>query len=178
MEHTEQNLIALGTEEISALEDSRHFVNRSVEALNLQFGRLEKYTFKNADDFWHYLADAHFYIVALKRLRQALLVSKKFPKVWHKFEGEFTVFDKNVSDAVKMRNILEHIDDYVRNAGRNGSVENSSLYAYYFDVGGCLHWGGLKFDRYKLHANAENIVKKYRQVINDEFKLYQERKVL
>jgi hypothetical protein len=117
----------LRIEQISVLEDSRYFLNRSVEALNLQMRRLEKYNFEDENVFWDYLADSHFYIVALKRLRQALLSSKKIPQVWNELKKEFDVFDNTISDAIQMRDILEHIDEYIKDAGKNQSIKKFNV---------------------------------------------------
>lgn len=149
-------------------------MNRAVEALNLQMARMEKHSSLDTDEFWNYLADSHFYIVAPKRLRQAFLVSKKIPKVWKEFESAFTLFDANMCDAIKMRHVLEHIDEYIKNAGRNNTIKNASLYTNYFDENGCLNWAGLKFDRHRLQASAERVVKKYREITSSEFKSYRE----
>jgi len=167
--------MSLKIEEISILEDSRHFVNRAVEALNLQMNRLEKYTFEDAGEFWEYLADSHFYIVALKRLRQSFFVSKKNQRVWVKFEKEFNAFDQDISDAIKMRHVLEHVDDYIKNSGKDNAIKNSNLYTNHFDENGCLNWAGLKFDRHKLQESAEKVVKKYREITSHEFGLYREK---
>lgn len=165
--------IPLADEDISILEDSRYFVNRSVEALNIQLRRLENYNSKNPDDFWDYLADVHFYIVALKRLRQSMLVGKKIDRLKAILDEEFDAFDKTTADVMKMRHVLEHIDEYMKNSGRNKEIKNSTLYTIYHD-NGVLNWAGLKFDRYKIHAAAEKIVKKYREITSREFKSYKE----
>jgi hypothetical protein len=171
-----RNTAPLSIAEISVLEDSRYFVNRAVEALNLQMRRLENYKLEDADAFWDYLADSHFYIVALKRLRQAMLSSRKIPKVWNELKKEFAVFDKTISDAIQMRDILEHIDEYLKNAGKNPHIKNSTLYSICFDDPDCLTWGDLKFDRRKLHDSAGAIVKRYREITSYEFKQYREAK--
>jgi len=168
-------MTALKSEEISILEDSRYFVNRSVEALNLQIGRLESNLIEDSDSFWIYIADAHFYIVALKRLQQAFLASKKISNVWSRFEECFETFSNEISDAIAARNILEHIDEYIKNTGRNKEIKNVTLYSYSFDESGCLIWGDIKFDRHKLQDSAERVVKKYREITSEEFKLYIER---
>jgi hypothetical protein len=163
----------LGIEEISVLEDSRYFVNRAVDALNLQMRRLEENT-RNADEFWDYLADVHFYIVALKRLRQAMLMSRKILKIWDKLSSEFDAFDATTTDVLQMRNILEHIDEYMRNYGNNRDIKNATLYTISFDDEGRLDWAERKFDRRKLHDSAEDIVKKYREITSQEFRLCRE----
>jgi hypothetical protein len=162
----------LGIKEISILEDSRYFVNRSTEALNLQVQRLKKNTPGNTDELWKYLADVHFYIVVLKRLRQAMLVSRKIHKVWDKIQSEFDAFDNNIADILRMRNTLEHIDEYIQNRGRDRNIKNASLYAIHFDENGCLNWAGLKFDSHNLQDSAARIVTIYREITSQEFNLY------
>jgi hypothetical protein len=124
----------LGIEEISVLEDSRHFVNRAVGALNLQMRRLEEHT-ESTEEFCNYLTDVHFYIVAIKRLRQAMLVSRKVVKVWDKLRSEFDAFDAAIADAIQRRDILEHIDEYMLNSKKrkHREIRNATLYTILFD---------------------------------------------
>ncbi|MFD1625683.1 hypothetical protein [Azospirillum griseum] len=165
-------MIALNVNEISVLEDSLYFVNRSVEALNLQMIRLENNLLEDENKFFNYVADAHFYLVALKRLQQALISSKRVPNFWIRFGLYFEIFRNEISDAVVMRNILDHIDEYIINSGRHRTVSNSTLYNYTFDEKGCLFWGDMKFNRHKFQSSAGKIVHKYREMTSEEFRLY------
>lgn len=163
----------LNIEEISLLEDSQHFMNRSIEALNLQMRRLESYDFSQENDPWEYLADAHFYITALKRLRQSVSAGKNVDKIKIQVENALRMFDETFSDLVKMRNILEHIDEYIQNKGHNKNIKNSQLYGNIFTEVG-IEWAGLRFDSKASQKAANELVKKYRNIIRQEFKKYRE----
>ncbi len=164
------NNTPLNIKDISTLEDSRYFVNRAVEALNLQMRRLENYDFEKDDVAWLYIADSHFYIVALKRLRQTILVCKKVSRVWAEVQSDFKQFDQSTSDAIAMRHALEHVDDHIRGDGRTG-IKNSEMYTVIFNNDG-FEWAGGTFNRNTLHEASEKLVKKYREVTSKEFALY------
>lgn len=166
--------LPLSDRDISLLEDSLYFMNRSIEALNMQMHRLENYTFKQPDEFWDYLADTHFYIVALKRLLQSMLVAKTMQNVSPELKSSIANFEGLVSDAISMRHILEHIDDYIQNNGTKKEIKNSTLYNSYYE-NDVLCWADFKFDRRQLHKAANGMVTKYREFCSYEFKLYREK---
>lgn len=160
-------------EAISHLEDSQYFVNRAVEALNLQMRRLENYDFNNNPDaLWSYFSDAHFYIVALKRLRQAILTAKSISFVWDNMKSYFDQFDLEIKDAIEMRHAIEHIDDHIKNKGRTG-IKNSKMYTIICTENGFV-WAGKKFDPDKFHRSAEILVCKYRELSSNVFREYRE----
>jgi len=103
-----------------------------------------------------------------------MLVSKRVRRVWDKLRDDFSAFDATTSDVMHMRNILEHIDEYICNSGRNRSIVNTNLYSTIFDEDGRLDWAGLKFDRHMLHGSAANITREYREITSHEFRLYRE----
>lgn len=173
MKKDSENNTPLKAAEISILQDSRYFLNRAVDALNLQMNRLEKYNFHGVCDHWNYVADVHFYIVALKRLRQSVLVGKKVGRISSQVEKALKEFDDKTSDAMNMRHILEHVDDYIKNKGRNNNIKNSELYTILFADGGIV-WGGLEFNRRQIHNAAGELVCLYRKITSDEFHLYKD----
>lgn len=158
--------------EISLLEESLYFVQRFSEALNLQMNRLDRVidTSQSSDDFWNYLSDVHFYIVALIRLHKSILTGTLIDKINKKIKPELDRFEKTLESVKSIRHTLEHIDARLI----QGTEEEKSLYyIVILDSDGRVEWAGQSFDRRKLQKSAGDIVIKYREVTRYEFERYQ-----
>jgi hypothetical protein len=85
-------------------------------------------------------ADLQFLIVALRRLRRAAELGRHgLPETKEAIEGAIRSFDGDLPDLAAMRNVGEHIDDYVRERGRLRDVERSGLQVGAFD-GTTFQW--------------------------------------
>ncbi|WKN45029.1 hypothetical protein [Tunicatimonas pelagia] len=175
MHNTKDNNCPLTAREIAILEDSQYFVNRAVDGLNLQRGRLVNYDFSIRDDPWNFLTDVYFYITALKRLRQPILVGRKVAKIKVKVENAINNFDNEITNARNMRDILEHVDEYIQNKGRNKQIRNATLYNVIYTESG-IHWANMTFDIYQTQEAAYQLYTSYRRILKKEFKLYRESK--
>ena len=65
-------------------------------------------------------------------------------------------FDIVTSDAIQIRHILEHVDEYIQNKGRNKSIQNSTLYNIIPCKGG-ISWAGFEFNRFATQVATETL---------------------
>lgn len=87
-------------------------------------------------------ADLQFLIVALRRLRRAAELGKHgLLETKAAIEDAIRSFDRDLGDLATMRNVGEHIDDYVRETDRrrHKDVERGGLQVGNFD-GATFHW--------------------------------------
>ena len=127
---------------VALYEDGRSLANIAVWSVILQVKRLETSDTENSDFVQQPLADFHFLISALTRLRNAAeLISKVAP-----LSSAIEKFDTALPDLKNIRNILEHIDDYRLGDGHNKNVKITDLQTYCF--GETIEWLG-----YKLNLN-------------------------
>jgi len=164
---------ALSVEEISKLEDSKYFVSRSVDALNLQVRRINEYNASDSCEFWEQVADIHFYIVALRRFRRAVSVGASITKLKPEIDNALTIFDKEAGFTKKMRDIIEHIDDYISNSPKrhHKDITNSTLYTIHFKKG-AFCWADSEFNVNTIQQAAYRLYESYCAVIKREFNIY------
>lgn len=121
------------------LERAKSFGREAYFTVALQHRRLR--TTEPEDDYfafrWH--ADLQLLIAALRRLRRAAELAASVPDV----DGDLLValgrFDEPLPDLAKMRNVGEHIDDYLMGRGRAKNVHRSSLQVSSWD-GTVIKW--------------------------------------
>jgi hypothetical protein len=163
----------LDIRDISILEDSKYFVNRSVDALNLQMRRLKHYTESGDDEFWDYVADVNFYIVALRRFRKAISVSLSIDELKPEMTNALRAFDDETKFTKKLRDIIEHIDAYVPNDPKrhHPEIKNANLYTIHFN-NDSFCWAGFEFNVDVVHEAAGKLHVKYSEMVKREFQKY------
>ncbi len=63
--------------------------------------RLKEYDIGLADDFWGYVADVNFYIVALRRFRKSISVCLKVEKLNSEIKNALNDFDSETGFTKK-----------------------------------------------------------------------------
>lgn len=109
------------------LEHAKSFCNEACFTVALQHRRLR--TVEPEDEVfvfrWH--ADLQFLILALHRLRRAAELAQRVPQVSVALKTALEQFDRSLPSLKKMRNVGEHIDDYLLGGGRSQDVQRQSL---------------------------------------------------
>jgi hypothetical protein len=121
------------------LERAKSFCNRECFTVALQHRRLQ--TQEPEDEIflfrWH--ADLQFLIIALRRLRRAAELAARVPQVSDALKAAIEEFDKALPGLAKMRNVGEHIDDYLLGTGRLKEVRKGALQVSTWD-GTVFNW--------------------------------------
>jgi hypothetical protein len=135
------------------LERAKSLANQACFTVALQHRRL-KSTEPEDDVFifrWH--ADLQFFIVALRRLRRAAELTAGVPAVSASVETAIHDFDERLPGLAKMRNVGEHIDDYLhegrqparKDRRRHKEVRRDELQVSTWDVP-VFTWLGVELD--------------------------------
>lgn len=127
------------------LERAKSFCNEAIFTVALQHRRLQT-TEPGDNEFifrWH--ADLQFFIVALRRLRRAVELGAEVPHVSTTLREALTAFDGRLPDLAKMRNVGEHINDYMLGDGHTKDIQRGGLQVSTWD-GTVFTWLGVKLD--------------------------------
>lgn len=118
------------------LERARSLANQTANAIYVQIERCNA----TAEDPWQTLYDAQFLIEALWRFRRAVAIAKSVraasPDVVLLVEN----FDAALPGLRRMRNVLEHVDDYAIDAQHFGKNRrgDKGVFRAQVQVGGVL----------------------------------------
>lgn len=97
------------------LERARSLANANANAAHLQVRRIRSDSERpHPDDYdpWERLYDCEFLIGALWRFRSAIRIAENVPDVAPQVRRLLERFDASLPGLRKMRNVLEHADDY------------------------------------------------------------------
>jgi len=141
----------MNKEDLAIYEDARHWANLAMWSIDLQIKRLSTGKFEISEFVMQPIADFHFLLTALTRLREsALLVSQVSD-----LSAEIFEFDRNLPWLKRLRNVLEHITEYRVGDGRDKRVHKSSLQVFMSDSDH-MEWLGerVEYDKCKLACSA------------------------
>ena len=124
---------------ISLYEDTRHLANIAVWAVALQVKRLGAEEPDFADFPHQPLVDFHFLVTALTQVRQLAEALTAIDEMQPTIEEAIQSFDREVPQLRAIRNVLEHIGDYVRGRGHNNAVPYGGLFTIVLDPD-CIKW--------------------------------------
>ncbi len=106
---------------------ARRLANEAVLTVALQRRRLKTSEREDEEFLFRKWADFQFLIVALTRLRRTAELAAKIPAIADVMKEALDKFDSELPDRKKMRNVIEHIDDYALDQGHDKSVNRRSL---------------------------------------------------
>jgi hypothetical protein len=119
----------MNREDLAIYEDARHWANLAMWSVRLQIERLSKGGFEISEFVMQPIADFHFLLISLNRLREsALLVSQVSD-----LSSEISEFDRDLPWLKRLRNVLEHITEYRTGDGRDKTVSKASLQVFLSD---------------------------------------------
>ena len=127
------------------LERAKSFANEACFTVALQHRRLRTTEPEDTVFLFRWYADLQFLIVALRRIRRAAELATQVPGISPKLIEALDEFDRCLPHLTKMRNVGEHIDDYLLGAGRSKEVARGALQVCEWN-GTVFTWLGLTLD--------------------------------
>jgi hypothetical protein len=122
-------------------ERARRLANQAVWTISLQRRRLLTGEPEDREFMFRKLADYQFLIFALIRLRRTAELAGRVLFVADAMKSALVKFDDALPHLRAMRNVIEHIDDYSLDQGRDRKVSRRSLeVGVYNDT--VIHWLG------------------------------------
>lgn len=134
--------------QIALYEEARRLANIACWSIELQILRLRKGEAEIPEFVMQRVADFHFLLIAINRLRRAaVLVSATIDILRQKeeFDQSIKEFKESLPESKNMRDVMEHIDDYWQGKGRVSSVSAGDLAVYLFDDDS-VTWCGVEFN--------------------------------
>ena len=128
-------------------ERAKSLCNEACFTVALQHRRLRTAEPEDRVFVFRWNADLQFLIVALRRLRRGVELASIVPDVSAGLKTALEEFDRNLPNLSKMRNVGEHIDDYVMGNQRNRhkDVQRSALQVSTWN-GTVFRWLGAELD--------------------------------
>src|ERR1039457_2421145 len=104
------------------LERAKSFCHEAIFTVALQHRRLRATEPEDQIFIFRWHADLQFFIVALRRLRRAAELGAEVPHESVTLRAALTAFDNRLPGLARMRNVGEHINDYMLGDGRAKGV--------------------------------------------------------
>jgi hypothetical protein len=114
-------------------ERARRLANQAVLTVALQRRRLKTTEPEDGEFLFRRVADFQFLILTLTRLRRTAELAAKIPAITDVMIDALHKFDASLPKRKKMRDVIEHIDDYAVDQGRDKSVSRKALEVGVFD---------------------------------------------
>lgn len=96
-----------------------------INAVHMQYHRISR-PVASPDDgavqYWRQEIDLHFLLVALTRLRRAVVLAARVTQLQRALNDRVADFDRDVPYLLRLRNVAEHVDDYTTGRGRDRRV--------------------------------------------------------
>lgn len=140
----------------ATIERAHSLANEAIHMVALQRRRLQSEEPEDETFIFRRWADFQFFIVSLRRLRQAALLAARPTAGKAAIESAISEFDDSLPDLRKMRNVGEHVDEYAVERGRDRSVSRRALQVGTFNAT-TLEWLGERLDADEALAAAERL---------------------
>jgi hypothetical protein len=127
------------------LERAKSFCSEACSTVALQHRRLRTTEPEDGVFVFRWHADLQFMIVALRRLRRAAELATHVAGVSPDLKVALRAFDDSVPNLAKMRNVGEHVDEYLLGLGRSKNVARSELQVSMWN-GSVFNWQGVDLD--------------------------------
>ena len=142
--------------ETANIDRAHSLANEAVHMVALQRRRLQSEEPEDEAFVMRRWADFQFFIVSLRRLRQAALLAARPKASRARIKSAISEFDEALPGLRKMRNVGEHVDEYAVERGRDRSVGRQALQVGTFDAT-TLEWLGERLDADDALAAAERL---------------------
>lgn len=113
---------------LALYDEARALASNACWSVDLQMLRLKRGKVEISDFQQQPIADFLFLLTAISRLRRAADLASNVVDLKDDIES----FDRSIPGWRKMRNAMEHIDDYWRHLGRDSSVAPGQLPVFGF----------------------------------------------
>ncbi len=121
------------------LERAKSFCNRACFTVALQRRRAQGVEPEDKTFLFRVEADLRFMLVALRQIRRAAELATKVAGVSPDLQVAIAAFDTRLPALSRMRNVEQHMDDYVLGKGRDKTVIRGQLQVNAWD-GKVFHW--------------------------------------
>lgn len=140
----------------ATIERAHNLASEAIHMVVLQRRRLQSAKSEDETFILRPWADFQFFIVSLRRLRQAALLAARPSASKAAIESAISEFDESLPGLRKMRNVGEHVDEYAVERGRDRSVSRRALQGGTFNAT-TLEWLGERLDTDEALAVAERL---------------------
>jgi hypothetical protein len=143
--------------DLAVFEDARMLANRAVWSIKLQIQRLNLGHTEIEGFVMQPFVDFHYLLIAIGRMEKAAKLASHVMDMSKELER----FKSRLPWLPKLRNAMEHIDDYQIGSGRDKSVRTGDLHVF---SGGkdSMHWLGVEVE-YKAVVQAASCLLEFIQ---------------
>jgi hypothetical protein len=149
--------VCMNDRDLAVFEDARMLANRAAWSIELQIRRLNLGNFEIEGFVMQPFVDFHYLLIAIGRLEKAGKLAGHVIDM----STELERFKSQLPWLPKLRNAMEHIDDYQLGKGRDASVRTGDLHVF---SGGkdSMHWVGVEVE-YKAVVQAASCLLEFMQ---------------
>jgi hypothetical protein len=104
-------------------------------------------------------ADIHFFVIALRRLRQSATTIEQVPQQWDTIRRAIDEFDKRVPWLKHLRDVFEHLEDYAIDSNCRKSTTSCREIQVWSASKHSLIWLGYNVDYQEAHLAAKELYK-------------------
>jgi hypothetical protein len=141
------------------LDRALAFALEGLQAAEVQLERARQEVSSGPGGAFLWWIDLQFFIVALRRLRQAAELALRVPVQRAAMQQAIKAFDEALPDLLLLRNVGEHIDEYAVGDGFDSSVKWQQL-----QVGG---WDGSTFEWLGTALNADRAIEAGKKLVGE-----------
>lgn len=142
-------------DEITLLERIHSHANESMFTLALQYRRLKTVEPEDKEFVMRWYADMRFLILEIIRFRKIIGNTQDIPSVSNSMKDSIEKFDNTIPNLKKMRNVSEHIAEYIAGNGRDKGVNSKELEVMIGDEED-YEWLGVRLNFKEVIKSAEN----------------------
>lgn len=110
-------------------------------------------------------ADLLFLILAISRLRKIMEIAKKIPEISQKVNHAILKFDEKLPYLSRLRNVIEHIDEYAIDQGHDKIISRKDLQVGLLD-GEVFEWLNVKLNINSAQAASKELFSALQQCKN------------
>jgi hypothetical protein len=135
---------------MAILERASSMANQALWTARLQRRRLSSTEPEDDEFIFRFWADLEFLILALWHIRVAALLARRVVAVRSSIQAAIDQFDGALPGLRTMRNVIEHLDEYGVDVGRQQEISRKQL-----QVGA---WDGVTFRWLDMELNVDDAV--------------------
>ena len=145
----------------AVLERAVSMASRAMYTLHLQRRRLRTDEPEDQEFIFRFWADLEFFLLTLWHLRSSALLAQRVTVTRDQLRAATDLFDADLPDLRTMRNVIDHLEDYGMDLGRNAEISRRQLQVSAWDDT-TLHWLGAELDVDHALAVAARLYKAIR----------------
>jgi hypothetical protein len=151
--------------DLTKLERAWTLATDAMWSINLQHRRIHSEEPEDNSFLMRVLVDIQFYIIALNKLPLAIEIISDEHDISEEIKSALDDFKSKVPGLRKMRNVIEHIDKYSIDEGREKTIPRQMIHVQTFD-GENSEWLGIKFNINDAYSASENLYAAFLEIFN------------